>query len=178
MIYYGSGSYVGKVLVPVPDPFRFWTQTYLAFSTKSCLLSARNSIVSQKVGLLFQIFNFCITFYVGSGFKSGSRTEAGSGTGNKLRFWFRYGTKFRFLLFRLRLRVPQDWTVILVPYSVLWWIKVAGGVPGSRWLWRGILPMSPTAGVPPSGTVNQQAFTLHSPPPLPKENVFLLFRYQ
>jgi hypothetical protein len=25
--------------------------------------------------------------------------------------------------------VPQDWPVILVPYSVLWWIQVAADVP-------------------------------------------------
>jgi hypothetical protein len=58
----GSGSYFGKVLVPVPvpdpvsDPDLFSTvfQQH-QICTKSCSFNARNSIVSQKVGLKFVI---------------------------------------------------------------------------------------------------------------------------
>jgi hypothetical protein len=83
MIYCGSvsGSYFGKVLVPVPDlpvqapvpapdPDLFSTVfQHQKICTKPCLFNARSSIVSQKVGLKFF---FCLlywyhTFYVGFG---------------------------------------------------------------------------------------------------------------
>jgi len=58
MIYDGSGSYFGKVLVSVsvlvavPDPDLFFAVfQQQKICTKSCILNARIGIVSQKVGL-------------------------------------------------------------------------------------------------------------------------------
>jgi hypothetical protein len=63
----GSGSYFGKVLVPVPAPVPI--RTYLArfFNNKKCVQTLAFSILEA---VLFPrklaFFYFCITFYVGS----------------------------------------------------------------------------------------------------------------
>ncbi len=66
-----------KVSIPVPDPVN--TSTVFQqqkICTKSYLFSVRSSIVSQKFGLLFLIFDFYIPFYVGSGCRPGSGTSS------------------------------------------------------------------------------------------------------
>jgi hypothetical protein len=58
MIYCGSGSGLGKVFVPVPDPdniFHSYSFLYKSFAFPI----VRNSFVSKKVGLSFLIFYLC-----------------------------------------------------------------------------------------------------------------------
>ncbi len=79
MINCGSGSYFGKVLalipVPIPDP------DYLAQffnNNKNCTM-LEAALFPKKFASNFLSFDFCITFYVRSGSKSGSGMYCGSG---------------------------------------------------------------------------------------------------
>jgi hypothetical protein len=69
MIYFGSDSYFGKVLLPVPVPVpdtdfltqllntKIYTKSW-PFNARNCMswpFNARNCIVAQKVSLLFLI---------------------------------------------------------------------------------------------------------------------------
>ncbi len=65
MIYCSSGSYYGKVLVPVPvpDPDLFSTVFQQQnICTKSSLFNAKSSIVPRKLASNFGLFDFCIHF--------------------------------------------------------------------------------------------------------------------
>jgi hypothetical protein len=63
MIKCGSGSHFGKVSVPDPDHTQqFSTANF--FVTKSCLFNVRSSVVFQRVGLLFFIFDFRIQCWI------------------------------------------------------------------------------------------------------------------
>jgi hypothetical protein len=73
MIYCGSGSYLGKVSVPVPVPI----QTHLSqffnnnkICTKYCLFNARAALFPRKLATNFW-FDVCY-MYVAFWFKSGS----------------------------------------------------------------------------------------------------------
>ncbi len=82
MIYCGSGSYCGKVLVPVPalvpvpmpDPGLLTT---VFQQQKICTESCLAALFPRKLAFNFLLFYFCITFYVESVFKSGYGTGTG-----------------------------------------------------------------------------------------------------
>jgi hypothetical protein len=82
MIYCGSGSYFGKVLVPVPalvpvpipDPDLLST---VFQQQKICTESCLTAFFSRKLAFNFSLFYFCITSDVESVFKSGHGTGTG-----------------------------------------------------------------------------------------------------
>ncbi len=78
MICCGSCFYLRKVLVPAPVPVP--DPDYLAqFSTTKNfnLAFTRSALFPRKLATKFLFFDFCITFYDGSWFKSGSGTGSG-----------------------------------------------------------------------------------------------------
>jgi hypothetical protein len=83
MIYCHSGTYFRKVLFrfrlwfwfrfQLPDPDTFFKNNKFGQNFAFSMLEA--AMFPKKSAANFLFFDFCVTFYVGSGYKSGSGTE-------------------------------------------------------------------------------------------------------
>jgi hypothetical protein len=87
MICCGSGSDFEKVLVPHRFWFRLRMQTIFSqvfqkrkFSQNLAFSMSKGSLFPRKFASQCLVFCLFITFYIGSGSKSGSRTSCGAGT--------------------------------------------------------------------------------------------------